>query len=81
MPFYKIIRTHCKQDGLFTSNTNWNCIVVLVQIRANIPSIKYKNKRVTFNAIKTYFGNNFQDTNDVYCLFSQHIRDPVSRDF
>jgi hypothetical protein len=64
MPFYKTIRTHCKRDELFTSNTNWNCIVVLVQIRSNMPSIKYKNKRVTFNAIKTYFGNNFQDTND-----------------
>lgn len=66
MPYFKIIKTHCKTEEFMNSTSAWYLKALFVQLRANIPRVTIRNETFNLNALGKYFDNNF-DINSSFC--------------
>jgi hypothetical protein len=64
MLFCKNIRTQCKIDERMVISMNWNHVILLAQLKSDLPRISHKDKRVSFNAMNIYFGQPSANNND-----------------
>jgi hypothetical protein len=66
MPFFKVIKTHCRIENYLSLNISWNKVQVIVQLRANMSQIQ----NIKLRSLENFYNRNI-NSKCICCTMSK----------